>query len=116
MSSDPFRGIEERLNPIYGDNVFQHWHTGGGCTAIQGFLEGDITVMITDDPYTERGHEAFITDLYTRHNMGGDHLYGYVVGVYRDEGCYLVTMDRCSTADQLPDLVARLLTEAVRQR
>lgn len=114
--TDKFRPVENRLNEIFGDDVFQHWHTGGGCTAVQAFLEGDVTVMITDDPHTPKGHEAFITDLYTRHNEGGDHMYGYCVGVYFDEGCDLKAMGFCPIVDDLPGLVTQLIAEAVRSQ
>lgn len=102
------------LNAIYGENVFAFWHTGGGCTALVGNLEGDVTVMVTDNPDTDHGEEAFITPLPDRMARGGDAQFGYCVGIYFDEGCDLKAMDFCATVEELPGLVTRLIGEAVR--
>jgi hypothetical protein len=117
--TDPeqFTPMLDPLNAIFGENVFQWWHTGGGCTAIQAFLEGDLTVMVTDNPHTDHGEEAYITPMPARISTGdGDASFGYAVGVYTDEGCELKAMDFCGTAEELPLLVTRLLIEAVKPR
>ena len=102
------------LNAIWGENVFQFWHTGGGCTAVQATLEGDITVMITDDPFTRHGEEAFITPMPERVTRGGDACFGYCIGIYGDEGSTELGQDLCSTVAQLPGRVASLIGEVVR--
>lgn len=112
MSTD-FDPIIDPLNAVFGAGVFAHWHTGGGCTAVEAILEGDLTVMITDDPHTEYGEEAEITSMPDRIGGGGDHLYGYCVGVYVDQGCDLKAMDFCATVEELPGLVTKLIIEAV---
>lgn len=116
MSDSKFGPMIDPLNAVFGPDVFQHWHTGGGCTAIQGFLDHDLSVLITDDPDTQLGEEAFITDMLTREQSGGDGRYGYTVGVYGDEGCELLAMESCYTADELPALVVSLLLQAATHR
>lgn len=116
MSESKFGPIIDPLNTVFGDEVFGHWHTGGGCTAIEAHLEGDLTVMITDNPHLPKGEEAYITDMPTRVAGGGDDQYGYCVGVYGDEGCELLSMEFCSNVTTLPVLVTQLLIESVRER
>lgn len=111
-----FGPITEPLNALFEDNPFEWWHTGGGCTAIQAMLAGDITVTITDSTDTPQGEEAFITGMRTRIANGGDGRYGYTVGVYDNEGCDLLVMEDCFTVADLPGLVASLLIQAVHAR
>ena len=107
-----FWPILKPLNAVFGENVFQYWHTGGGCTALQATLEGDLTVMITDNPHVG-GEEACITSMPDRMARGGDAAFGYCVGIYTDEGCELRVMDFCGLAEELPELVTRLIIDAV---
>lgn len=65
--------------------VLELWDTGGGCTALQAFLEGDVTVCVTDSPSSKRGQEAHITSATRRRQLGEENV-GFYVGVYRDEG------------------------------
>jgi len=106
--------ITDPLDAAFGDGVFEFWHTGGGCTAIQAMLEGDLTAIITDGTTSVRGEEASITDMPTRITNGGDTTYGYCVGVYGDEGGTLLAMDDLPTAaaSELPGIVTRLIDEA----
>lgn len=113
MSTSHYGAIVDPLNAVFGDDVFQLWDTGGGCTALQATLKGDLTVMITDDPHTEHGREDQITGMPDRIDSGGDHLYGYCVGVYTDLGCELQAMRFCYTASELLDLVRSLIIAAV---
>lgn len=114
MTDSMYGPITDPLNAVFGENVFQFWHTGGGCTAVQAFLESDITVLITDNPHLDYGEEAEITSMFDRVGGGGDHLYGYCVGVYFDEGCDLKAMDFCATVEELPGLVTQLIAQAIR--
>jgi hypothetical protein len=110
--------IADPLNAAFGAGVFEFWHTGGGCTAIQATLEGDLTVVITDGTTSVRGEEASITDMPTRIANGGDTTYSYCVGVYGDEGCTLLAMDDLPTAaaSDLPGVVTCLIDVARKQR
>lgn len=110
--------IADPLNAAFGAGVFEFWHTGGGCTAIQAMLEGDLTVVITDGTTSLHGEEASITDMPTRIANGGDSAYGYCVGIYGDAGCTLLVMDDLPTAvaSELPGVVTRLIGEARKQR
>lgn len=90
------------------------WDTGGGCTALQAFLESDITVVVTDSPYSTNGQEAQITGERERRLLGEDTV-GFFVGVYRDEGSTpLITIDTpMAVIDQLPFFVKMALDAAV---
>jgi len=80
--------IADPLNAAFGAGAFEFWHTGGGCTAIQAMLEGDITILITDGTTSLHGEEASITDMPN-----------------------LPT----TTASELPGVVTRLINEARNQ-
>jgi hypothetical protein len=109
--------ITDPLNAAFGDGAFEFRHTGGGCTAIQSMLDGELTVVITDGTTSLHGEEACITDVPTRLANGGDTAYGYCVGVYGDEDCTLLAMDDLPTvaASELPGVVTRLIDEARKQ-
>lgn len=86
--------------------VLELWDTGGGCTALQAFLEGDVTIVVTDSPTSERGQEAHITSATRRRQLGEKNV-GFFVGVYRDEGSVMqVGFDAPEARiDELPRLI-----------
>ena len=101
---------------------FQLWDTGGGCDALVGEFEGDVTVYITDAPNSPHGRECQITDQPTRDALDhgtviaahGGSTVGFAVGVYRDDHCTNVAYGEYpneATAD-LPVIVAEQLTAA----
>lgn len=109
-----YRPMIDSLDAAFGPGVFEVWDTGGGCTAIVAEMEGDITVMITDGEASPNGHDAFITDMNTREEEGGDNTFGYFVGVYTDEGAtplHQVDAPTAVAAD-LADIVTAALTAA----
>lgn len=90
--------------------VLELWDTGGGCTALQAFLEGDVTVVVTDSPSSKRGQEAHITSATRRRQLGEENV-GFYVGVYREEGTVMhVGMDAPSASIKaLPGIIANAL-------
>ena len=91
------------------------WDTGGGCTALQAFLEGDVHIIVTDSPYSTEGHEAHITGERERRLLGERNV-GYSVGVYREEGSTNVLMIDAPQAEilDLPFLIKFALDAAIR--
>lgn len=59
--------------------VLELWDTGGGCTALQAFLEGDVTVVVTDSPSSRRGQEAHITSATRRRELGEKNVGFYII-------------------------------------
>jgi hypothetical protein len=116
---------EEIYGSLYGPMVtalesafgvtFELWDTGGGCTALVGRFESDLTVYLTDSPESPRGHEATITDMVTRTEVGEDQI-GYSVGVYRDEGSTEMAYGEfpAATVAALPLLVTVVMDAAMR--
>ena len=93
--------------------TFQMWETGGGCTALVGELEGDVSVYITDAPGSPNGEEATISDMLIRRFLGEDTI-GYAIGVYRGDGTVLAYEEfRTATVTELPALVTGLLRGVV---
>lgn len=107
-----FGAITEPLTAMFGTD-FEYWDTGGGCTAIQAFMEGDITIMVTDSHESPNGEEATITDIPTRREVG-ENTVGFLIGVYADEGSTPLAQCDHPTAlvADLPELVAAALDEA----
>lgn len=94
--------------------VLELWDTGGGCTALQAFLEGDVTVCVTDSPSSPNGSECQITGERERRLLGEENV-GFFIGVYRDEGSTMVTyldVPHGSITD-LPRLIKTALDMAV---
>jgi hypothetical protein len=94
---------------------FQLWDTGGGCTALVGEFEGDVTVYITDAPGSINGYECTITSQRIRVALG-ESTVGFAIGVYRDEHRRNVTYCEYlnATTAELADLVTEQLKEACR--
>jgi hypothetical protein len=92
---------------------FQLWDTGGGCTALVGEFEGDVTVYLTDAPSSPHGRECMITDRAMRKVLG-ESTVGFAVGVYRDEHQTNIAYAEYPTAvtAHLPAIVAEQLTAA----
>ena len=94
--------------------TFQLWDTGGGCTALVGELEGDVSVMITDAPTSPNGEEATISDMLIRRFLGEDTI-GYAIGVYRGGDTVLAYGEFPTvTVAELPVLVTGLLRGVIR--
>lgn len=92
---------------------FELWDTGGGCTALVGEFESDVSVYLTDAPNAPKGHEATITDCPTRRRLGESNV-GFAVGVYRDEGSTQAAYGEYPTAmtTALPVIVTEQLRKA----
>ena len=90
--------------------VLELWDTGGGCTALQAFLEGDVTVVVTDSPSSPRGQEAHITSATRRRELGEKNV-GFLVGIYRDEGSTMIV--GCDAPGARIDELPRLIEDAL---
>jgi len=94
--------------------TFELWDTGGGCTALVGELEGDVSVYITDAPTSPNGEEATISDMLIRRFLGEDTI-GYAIGVYRGGDTVLAYGEFPTvTVAELPVLVTGLLRSVIR--
>ena len=94
--------------------TFQLWDTGGGCTALVGELEGDVSVYVTDAPTSPNGEEATISDMLIRRFLGEDTI-GYAIGVYRSADTVLAYEEfPTATVAELPVLVTGLLRSVIR--
>jgi len=95
--------------------TFQLWETGGGCTALVGELEGDVSVYITDAPTSPNGEEATISDMLIRRFLG-EATVGYAIGAYRGDGTVLAYQDfPTATVAELPALVTKVLNDAMEE-
>lgn len=112
MSESLYGPMVDELRRAFGVE-FQLWDTGGGCSALVGELEGDVTVYLTDAPGSSDGIECTISDR-SRRNCYGESNVGFAVGVYRDEGCTQIAYAEYPTANTaaLPVIVAEQLTAA----
>lgn len=120
---DTMSGWHPQWESLYGPMVdvlreafgvtFELWHTGGGCTALVGDLEGDVAVYITDAPSAINGRECTITDSPTRKRVG-ESTVGFAVGIYREEHQTNVAYAEYPTANiaALPVIVTEQLTAA----
>lgn len=92
---------------------FEFWETGGGCTALVGELEGDVTIYITDSTHSDHGRECMITSVPGRQHRSGS--VGFAVGVYRDEHMTNVAYGDYPYAgvDDLPVIVDEQLRKAI---
>lgn len=111
--TDTWTPMTEPLKARFGVE-FELWHTGGGCTALVGEFEADVTVYITDAPGSICGQECVITGQGAR-GFWGEFNVGFAVGVYRDSHTRNVAYHEYpnATTAELPDLVAEQLKEAV---
>ena len=116
--------VKRMFESLYGPMVealeaelgvtFELWDTGGGCTALVGELEGDVSVMVTDAPTSPNGEEATISDMLIRRFLGEDTI-GYAIGVYRGDGTVLDYEEfPTATVAELPVLVTGLLRSVIR--
>ena len=115
--------VKRMFESLYGPMVealeaelgvtFELWDTGGGCTALVGELEGDVSVYITDAPTSPNGEEATISDMLIRRFLGEDTV-GYAIGVYRGGDTVLAYGEfLTATVAELPALVTGLLRWAM---
>ena len=115
--------VKRMFESLYGPMVealeaelgvtFELWDTGGGCTALVGELEGDVSVYITDAPTSPNGEEATISDMLIRRFLGEDTI-GYAIGVYRGGDTVLAYGEfPAVTVAELPALVTGLLRWAM---
>lgn len=116
MSESKYGLMVDVLREAFGV-VFELWDTGGGCTALVGEFEGDITVYLTDAPDSPNGQEAHITDQPTRERLGESTI-GFAVGVYRDEHQDQIAYGEYPTANTraLPVIVREQLDAARKGR
>ena len=116
--------VKRMFESLYGPMVealeaelgvtFELWDTGGGCTALVGELEGDVSVYITDAPTSPNGEEATISDMLIRRFLGEDTI-GYAIGVYRGGDTVLAYGEFPTvTVAELPVLVTGLLRSVIR--
>ena len=91
---------------------FEFWDTGGGCTALVGELESDVTVYLTDSTESDHGRECMITSVPGRQHRSGT--VGFAVGIYRDEHQTNVAYGDYpeATVEDLPVIIAEQLREA----
>ena len=113
MAESLYGQMVDELQGAFGVE-FQYWDTGGGCNALVGEFEGDVTVYITDAPAARCGQECQITDQRMR-NRHGESNVGFAVGVYRNEHQDNVAYREYPTActRNLPVIVAEQLSEAI---
>lgn len=126
--------FDEFITPLTAAGyAAEWWHTGGGCTAIAIQLTDERQVLITDDPDSLCGDEAYINSPTERAERlaakRAETAHGYP-GVTGDGHGFLVgwsgwdATEKCNgvcihapdaTGDDLPDLVAALLAMVQRR-
>ena len=115
MTASLYGPMVDVLHKAFGV-TFEFWDTGGGCTALVGEFEADVTVYLTDAPSSRLGRECQISDLPLR-NVLGEANVGFAVGVYRDEHQTSVAYREYphATTLMLPVIVAEQLAAAVKE-